>query len=460
LEILTTIFEMLQPQVSNFRPVSGEFRSNDLRSILSVCRHWRRTALAFPSLWTNIILNGGSGQHALDCLQRSKGLPLTVCYDHLGTPGWGGDEDEDDTLETLADHTHRFSAFHITSSVSAGDSLWNSLCNPAPLLEALSISAKTGENFNHPRHLPALFSDDTPRLRKLSLSYFSKWPENSFRNLTHLSLHDQAEWSRYSFTDFLNFLESSPGLLELALIGAGPKTNSVSTRAPITLDRLRSLEIGEWSSVHDISHFLAHIIIPYSTNLSVWGESIFAPADHIFSLFPPNSPQWCNIRGVTTVRIAVSMTPSPAVARFISVKDSNLDIFGTFSPHQLFPVSQWFPEKAEEVWLFFSYGSSCPTAEDYQELLSHATSLTTLAIGGLDPRLVLGALVTLDNLKKGSGSAESSSLRRDLRFQYEARRDAVAQLRKYVPHVRMLYAAETANIFDSLWPTAASDWPK
>ncbi|KAF8207598.1 hypothetical protein K438DRAFT_1576186, partial [Mycena galopus ATCC 62051] len=87
--------------------------------------------------------------------------------------------------------------------------------SPAPRLKSLLI--EVGEQEQLGGDLPPIFCGHMPKLRQLALGYFTAWPKRYFHNLTSLCLFNQRASSLPTTIEFLDFLESSPRIEELAL---------------------------------------------------------------------------------------------------------------------------------------------------------------------------------------------------------------------------------------------------
>ncbi|THU97377.1 hypothetical protein K435DRAFT_596671, partial [Dendrothele bispora CBS 962.96] len=96
--------------------------------------------------------------------------------------------------------------------------LFSQLNVSAPKLMSMSIiSDKLSFQFAGPGTdvLPSIFNGEMPSLKRLLLTYYTRWPSGYFQNLTHLCLLDQCNAqhnSRPSTSEFLDFLEMSPQL--------------------------------------------------------------------------------------------------------------------------------------------------------------------------------------------------------------------------------------------------------
>src|ERR1700722_5473338 len=206
------------------------------------------------------------------------------------------------------------------------------------MLESLTLSSENADGQPLTSVLPAVFSDQTPRLRKLAIQSFSSWPGNRFANLTHLSLHKQPEMNRFSLAQFLDFLQDSPHLEELALVKAGPEWDDIMSPAvpheAIPLPYLRILEIGDWPSVQIVTAFLSYLILPEKLDMSVWSHRSFDFNNNELSiLFPPGSSRSELLRAVTRIRITYAPNTASYV-QLIRVNGGTLDLRGSLESSQ------------------------------------------------------------------------------------------------------------------------------
>ncbi|KAJ7170591.1 hypothetical protein C8R43DRAFT_874978, partial [Mycena crocata] len=118
-------------------------------------------------------------------------------------------------MEALPDHTSRFKEFHILAEGPEDIHKLKRFSSPAPQLKSLMIEVEGREGLSS--SLPPIFAGRMPKLRQLALGYFTSWPKGYFHNLTHLSLYNQKENGWPSTAEFLDFLQSSPHIEELAL---------------------------------------------------------------------------------------------------------------------------------------------------------------------------------------------------------------------------------------------------
>ncbi|THU90346.1 hypothetical protein K435DRAFT_676202, partial [Dendrothele bispora CBS 962.96] len=123
---------------------------------------------------------------------------------------------EERHFDILLTHLPRLREFHISLEFwDSSMSTWQHemFTKPAPKLESLSIIPKTSQGST----LPSLFGGDMPRLKHLFLEHYTSWPQNHFHNLTHVCIFDQDVLSVPTTAHFLDLLDSSPLLEELAL---------------------------------------------------------------------------------------------------------------------------------------------------------------------------------------------------------------------------------------------------
>ena len=229
-----------------------------------VCRHWRQTALTFPSLWSTISARTIDNECALEFLRRSKRVDLRV-YDELQFPHllmptrW---------LDSLVSRSRRLVELHVLTSHGYNHLQSQLFQSPAPKLEALSLWTGPAGS------LPQIFAGHVPKLRKLALVDCTSWQGNNFSTLRHLFLRSQTSLDRCTIHEFLDMLKELPQLEELALIDAGPleKPEDVSgvDCHPVILKNLRRIEIGCALTSRMPSVLLSYLAAPDLAELSVW----------------------------------------------------------------------------------------------------------------------------------------------------------------------------------------------
>lgn len=301
-------------------------------AVTHVCRHWRETALAFPSLWSTI--DSDSAFAALAFLDRSFASTLQV---YLRDAAYGSrfspSLERARFMQTVAHHSDRFAELHIQPQFRYGSNILRALKYPAPQLRALSIMLNLGRD--EPQELPILFDSSTPNLERLTLANFTTWPGNTFgTNLTHLCLLDQHPRSRMELPEFLDFLESCPQLQELILVDAGPKIGFPGSENNLSrlvrLDNLSLLHIGSWPTAQSVAQFLSHLAIPARTTVHIWADCMFNRNETMDLLLPSDLTHLLPFHNLK----AIHCTPRPTrrdYPQLVSVQDGALVFFSYFA---------------------------------------------------------------------------------------------------------------------------------
>ncbi|KAJ6531708.1 hypothetical protein B0H19DRAFT_451653 [Mycena capillaripes] len=336
-ELLVQIFSETQLRLPSFLPIPSTGGHGHVTLdwcrwmfLLQVCRHWRGVIASSPALWSIVCSSAG----AREFIRRSHGADLTV---YLGVRDRGFSSS---LMEALAPHTSRLKEFHMLAK-GTEDLLKHQLfASPAPRLNSLLIEVEEREDLSGV--LPPIFCGHMPKLKQLALGYFTSWPKDYFHNLTSLCLYDQRESSLPTTTKFLDFLESSPRIEELALVRGGPIRPLGTDVVPpagriISLKRLRKLDFGEWPSALYISRLLAHIGLPRKTELYIWGN-VFADQEDMGSLLPEHASHLLNLKRIKEWYFIRQIQTCPYVSfKLISVVDSTLYMIGAFSHPQILP---------------------------------------------------------------------------------------------------------------------------
>ncbi|KAL0574623.1 hypothetical protein V5O48_007349, partial [Marasmius crinis-equi] len=425
-EVLAEIFMQTKQNLPSFLPlVKGGIRSFDNHSWLSlvhVCRHWRGVVASYPTLWGTID-NLRGGEKPEICLKRSRSAPLDVFLSITG-PEFAPISPE--LLESLGTHTSRFRQFHVnTDGWFSQTPIYQSLKDPAPLLYSLSIVTKGRDVTGGV--LPPIFSNDMPSLRQLTLEHFTSWPTKYFTNLTHLCLFDQ--WndtpvSRPSTCQFLDFLESSPALEELAIVRAGPtrhEDNDIPKVHPhnrqVSLSRLRELSLGDWPTMSTLSRFLSHITIPSTTQIFVWGQNFPAPphitgdqARDLSSWLPSDISNLSPLLNLTEIWITrMPETWARGECPFVAILNQGLYLWGFYSTNEIVPLAEKLPlKKVEKLQVrdCFPHPERM-TSEMWKEFFEKMVNLKSLTILARDcsvvTRTVLGTLYPKKHGQKSGG---------------------------------------------------------
>lgn len=328
-------------------------------TLSSVCRRWRDAFDASPTLWSRI--DGAS--HLATFLKRSGNTPLTV---HFGMRTPTPFVTQSDLVQ-IAHHSSRLTQLHLDVTEYEGTTSFDEiLSHPVPCLSSLTVkkwglgNAVWWTPATPSTVFPSLFNNEMPRLRQLSLSYYTSWPRGYFRNLSHLLLFDQSHTGRPTTSMFLDFLEASPLLEELALVNAGPTLDdehdvpAASPYRSVSLLHLRELNIGDWLHASTISRLLSHLHLPSTASLHIWGHSHTNHAD-ISSFIPADAFGLANLSTITEwqfVRIRPQDLNHPDFSRYnrgpqnvrlyISIIKSILYMYGPFQDHDILTIPSRF----------------------------------------------------------------------------------------------------------------------
>lgn len=336
-ELLAQIFSETQVRLPSFLPVprtgGHDYFTYDWCwwiFLLQVCRHWRSIIASSPALWSTIC----SSNRAPESLRRSHGVELTV---YLGVRSR---DFSSPLMDGLTPHTSRFKEFHMLTKGNKDLLEHQVFASPAPRLNSLSIEFEEGGDLSGV--LPPIFCGHMPALKQLALRHFTSWPKGYFHHLTSLCLSYQQESSLPTTANFLDFLESSPRLEELALIQGGPIRPLGTDVAPpagrlISLKRLRKLDLGEWPSAVAVSRLLRHLSLPRKAEMYIWGN-VFANDEDMGSLLPEDGSHLLNLKGIKEwYFIRQIPTCHYGTFKLIIVTNFTLYMIGAFSYSQILP---------------------------------------------------------------------------------------------------------------------------
>ncbi|KAJ8461903.1 hypothetical protein ONZ45_g18127 [Pleurotus djamor] len=310
-EILTSIFQRLQDlsTPSSYLPqqmsptTHAEYTTYPLEPVTLVCRRWRETALALPTLWS-VIFNAEEPL-ILRCISRSAPAPLKVYIQYPWT-GIAVDQPPNSRdlrmMENIKPHAERIKELHLIDVATSSLTTSELLQSPAPLLEALTISVGFPNFTAQPTPtMTALFANVTPNLKKVTLHGFTTWSPNLFQNLTHLTLSNQDNSQSLTMTQFVTNLSGCPLLQDLAIIRPAFVFDSTTVSPPVDFLHLRNLCLGSWLSSQHISEFLSSISLPPTIRLFIWGTR--HSVDDAIAQICPFSPTLIPSMNITELRI-------------------------------------------------------------------------------------------------------------------------------------------------------------
>ncbi|KAG7439967.1 uncharacterized protein BT62DRAFT_976420 [Guyanagaster necrorhizus] len=390
-ELLAAIFSMTQYHPPGFLPLVGPgtdyTKGCHWLSLLEVCRHWRGVGTAFHSLWAII----DNGLFPLTFLKRSSESLLTIIV------GLTKIKFDQQYLAKIIGELPRIREFHVDFCHS--DSLLESSVflskNAAPNLVSLSLLP------NRRRHvalgvsstLSKLFMGDMPKLKQLCLGFFTSWPPDYFKNLTHLCLHNQDTLTRPSTSEFLDFLESSPLLEKLALIDAGP-TRYIPDDLPlvpadriIVLNHLIEINVKTSSGIASITRLLSHLTLPEQTNMFLWGQPLVPRPEEVSSLFPSDIFRLQNVQNIQEYRLIEQGSEGWSSPDIVAIVNGVLFIRGNSALTELATLLPLrFPQNNIKRLLFNASSSSHfdTISRMWRVAFEHMPSLEVITIRSCD----------------------------------------------------------------------------
>ncbi|KZT13300.1 uncharacterized protein LAESUDRAFT_719662 [Laetiporus sulphureus 93-53] len=302
----------------------------------------------------------------------------------------------DDFLKQLGSLCGDIEELYIEPKYSYGHGLLTTFDRPAPLLRSLTI----GRVSMYPdERLPQMFAGSTPKLERLTLRGYVRWPDNAFSDLTHLCLHDQFQHARPSLAEFLDFLDASPRLEQLVLVDAGPtvwnaQDAEIVGGRVVSLPRLKCLDIGYWDSVRSVMEFLSHMDISDSAALNVWSRSctVGSSGNFLKSILPPDLRRLGPLRSLTTIRVTsrTHMQGLPGTRgmgngdeniHVLSAHNGTLQLLGDFNVPEAFPTILDRFDLTHMQTLTLSSGEALRLSESqWKRVLSSVPRLRTLTV--------------------------------------------------------------------------------
>ncbi|KAK7034716.1 hypothetical protein VNI00_012123 [Paramarasmius palmivorus] len=264
-ELLSKIFiercsELKEPII---RDPDYEIPREGWLSLTHVCSHWRRVALATPSLWFSPDFR--FPDLSLAMLERSKFAPL-----HIETYWYHLSEKGRFAVSEALKHVGHIETlklrYHDEDSEKGVIKGLSALAEPAPMLRSLEVSRSIVHNPGHGCvTIPATFlGNHTPNITHLRLDgSFFPWDSTFYDNIPsltclYLSLTPYEHLSP-SRTRLLDILRKCPALKKLQLRNAIPMPD-VSSTAPVVLPNLELLSLS--ASLTFCVDFLDYIMFP------------------------------------------------------------------------------------------------------------------------------------------------------------------------------------------------------
>jgi len=241
----------LPPEVLSIIPTYWPADSQgDLIRATHVCRYWRTTLIASPSLW-NVIKSGNEARMRA-CIHRSQSYPLSMVIKHPGQE----DVLSDGVFFRLKSLTLNLPMANLSRPLGR-------LTSPTPMLEDLSITLVDSEDY-----FPVLKIGDFFMLSRLHLD--GVLPSLTYLpipNLRILQLENLQNSPR--MPDLLQFLAGAPWLEELSLVNAGPEGDG---EPPEQVVKLLSLQILTLHGTVVKAKLLQHLALPACVNINLVGR--------------------------------------------------------------------------------------------------------------------------------------------------------------------------------------------
>ncbi|KAF9022822.1 hypothetical protein BDZ89DRAFT_1137117 [Hymenopellis radicata] len=267
--VLEVIIRETQELLPDFMPIRpAGYDSRRWMSMRLVCRHWNDIISLSTHLWNVVDI----AHFPTKSISKSLFSPLVVYWGRNGT----SDFDCGEGFALLKPHIARMRELRLNLYRGSPMDILQELSLRAPLLESLSIYLLRDVTAIGDVLPSFLFDGHMPRLKKLTLEHFSKWPHHNLSGLTHVCLQRQQPHSRPTTGAFLDFLEGCPDLEELILYKAGPTLEmepAVDAGRIVALPRLRELGWGGLDNLASAERLLRHLSLPKETRLYFWHES-------------------------------------------------------------------------------------------------------------------------------------------------------------------------------------------
>ena len=189
--------------------ISSNLSSQEDRHIASfVCRHWRRTFIRCPELWSQLTLSKGE-VYMKTFLERAKGTPLDIIVDH---------EIPVQTMTPLSFLTNQIRTFHFLGSGWADiQKLSEVISGPLPLLHTLTVDFVEENDLDDLEDIQFSLPLFTSAVNLKVLQFHSIWDQSpfilhlAFPNLVSFDLSTE-HWAGFPALRLLDFLEGSPML--------------------------------------------------------------------------------------------------------------------------------------------------------------------------------------------------------------------------------------------------------
>ncbi|KAA1469081.1 hypothetical protein DENSPDRAFT_557256 [Dentipellis sp. KUC8613] len=245
-ELLINVFSFL---------VHGHvFAIQQLVRLSAVCSYWRRIAISYAPLWTNIELSQSSLAEL--AFERSQGLPVHL---HLIPSNRRiMAKDYRRISKSIEEHAHRIVTIWFTMDPSKCASLFSRFSPTLPALRSMILEctrlvpSRPSEPALKMRldRRTSIVHTTAPALRTLKITQLSlPWTLSMFRGLTALRIDGDECSETPKLSTFCHVLAACPDLESLTLVDTGPFNAHQFGVAPVSLPKLRLLTVrfGEYA---------------------------------------------------------------------------------------------------------------------------------------------------------------------------------------------------------------------
>ncbi|TCD64282.1 hypothetical protein EIP91_004290 [Steccherinum ochraceum] len=400
--------------------------------LAEVCRYWRATFLSDPSLWSTIIIDKSTRyrgkRHQNNVVQtylaNSGELPLRVyAYNPF-------------SLAPVAQHCGRLLDLRVQFTQPEVESVMSVFTSPAPVLETLEVryhDAKvgSGEGPSHyaPVHLPRLFRNQTPSLRRLSLQRTFSSDVNLFTDLTHVVIRGRGDGVSFSKRDMLlilSLLKRSPHLQEMNIVSPKWIPNDVSVNIAtnelerLSLPALQRLSLKRFP-FSESAYFLDRVEIPVGCDLAI--SEVAGTYSGLFDALPQNTLRIGTVQNFTSLALLQkdwSFAWVVAIGPSGSLRISLSDLYWQMKPHEedmkhtpFYWIQPLFHRQCFDGWnfplihlkeLYITGPTSLPrtNAQVWASILRPLSSLELLVVRCRDSNEVFSALGSQDTTMTAS----------------------------------------------------------
>ena len=350
-------------------------REKDLLCASSACRHWRRTFIQHPTLWSRVDMTTNRNPLFIRILlQRAKGSALDISSTHLERP---------DILALFALRTQQLRTLDFVRDCWSNIQRFSEATSgPLPLLDTLKITVNEFGP-SAPRIMgppsPPLFGGAV-NLKELSLHSTGLPYLNcfAFPNLTTFELSSTPRY--FPASQLLNFLEASPTLQIVQIrLSAGIALGAVSPERIVNLPNVETLSVTQSEPGFRIAAHISSPSIRFTSLVYQQGGRIRMPLEAF-----PTSVSW-NTIGPQHMPNAVDevtlRTVDPILSCFLSFRSpgpTTLELGYTLAVEPYKEHSQIFSQALEAVQTYPLLGNikrlrimSRHKYDPYQDLAPH-----------------------------------------------------------------------------------------